>query len=486
MKKPILAVTTFFFMTCTAVAQDMNTQRESWEEQILSYIERHTAEYDDMALEIGSYAELGFQEWKSSARLSEHLEQNGFDVERGVADMRTAFVASYGTEGPVIGILAEFDALPGFSQAPQPEKLPLEGMSTGHACGHHLLGTASIEAAVALKNWLDRADIPATVRVYGTPAEEGGGGKVYMTREGLFDDVDAMMNWHPADQNAVTSLSTMANISGKFRFHGESAHAAAAPERGRSALDAVEAMNDMVNMMREHIPSGVRIHYVITSGGSAPNVVPDFAEVYYYVRHDKPDVLRDVWGRVNRAAEGAALGTDTRSEVEIVSAVYPLLPNDALAQLTDKHLKSVGGVTYTPEEAKFASQMSTTFGQNAKPLDVSRQVRPLFMNKVVILPASTDVGDVSWVTPTNSFVTATWVPGTAPHSWQAVAAGNTSIGLKGMHVASKVMGLTAAEMIMSPDTLTAVKSEHRMRRGEKFEYESFVGDAPPQLDYATQ
>ncbi len=484
MKKSVLSVGFVLAVACAAFAYDNEPPSEDWSADIVSYIDANRDTYGEIALDIGSYAELGFQEFQSSARLVEHLERHGFVVETGVAKMPTAFVATYGSGGPVIGLLAEFDALPGFSQAPVPEKSSVQGKLTGHACGHHLLGTASIEAAIAIKDWVDSTGTDATIRVFGAPAEEGGGGKVFMTRAGLFNDVDTMMNWHPADQNAVTSIATMANISGKFRFHGESAHAAAAPERGRSALDAVEAMNDMVNMMREHVPQGVRIHYVITSGGSAPNIVPDYAEVYYYVRHDKPDVLQDVWERVNLAAQGAALGTGTRTEVEIVSAVYPLLPNDELARLTDKHLQSVGGVVYTPEETEFANGMIPTFGENSKPLAVSSQVRSVFINKSIVLPASTDVGDVSWITPTNSFVTATWVPGTAPHSWQAVAAGNMSIGLKGMHVASKVMALTAADLIQSPSTLARVKAEHRTRRGEDFEYVSVVGDAPPPLDYA--
>src|SRR5690606_1582141 len=243
--------------------------------------------------------------------------------------------ASYGRGEPVIGILAEFDALPGLSQDTVPERKPLAQLGPGHACGHHLFGTASVAAAIAVKDWLARTGRPGTVRVYGTPAEEGGGGKVYMVRAGLFADVDAVLHWHPGAANDASPSTNRANMSGKFRFHGVSAHASAAPERGRSALDGVEAMNHMVNLLREHVPQESRIHYVITAGGQAPNVVPDFAEVYYYARHPDPAVVAQIWERLVKAAEGAALGTGTRVEYEVLNGVYSLLPNEALARVMD-------------------------------------------------------------------------------------------------------------------------------------------------------
>ncbi len=245
------------------------------------------SKYDDykkIALQIWDYAEVGYKEVKSSALLQQTLKDNGFTVQAGVAEIPTAFVASYGSGQPVIGILGEFDALPGMSQEAVPEKIAIAGKAAGHACGHHLFGTASVAAGIEIKRLIEQKKLSGTIRVYGCPAEEGGSGKVYMVRAGLFKDVDVVIHWHPGDVNEVTMTSALANTSAKFRFYGLAAHAAAAPEKGRSALDAVEAMDYMVNMMREHVPQETRIHYIITNGGKAPNIVPDFAEVYYHVR----------------------------------------------------------------------------------------------------------------------------------------------------------------------------------------------------------
>jgi aminobenzoyl-glutamate utilization protein B len=250
----------------------------------------------------------------------------------------------------VIGIVGEFDALPGLSQDALPTRKALVEGGPGQGCGHHLFGTASTAAAIAVKEWLASTGRSGTVKFFGTPAEEGGGGKVYMIRAGLFRDVDAVVAWHPGDLNQVTRATTLANISAKFRFHGVSAHAAAAPEQGRSALDAVEAMDNMVNMMREHIPQETRIHYIITNGGKAPNVVPDFAEAYYYARHSDMRILDGVWGRIVNAAQGAALGTGTTVDVELMNAVYNVLPNDYLADVMQRALDRVGGISYTAAE----------------------------------------------------------------------------------------------------------------------------------------
>ncbi len=244
--------------------------------------------------------------------------------------------------------------MPGLSQAAAPDRQALVAEGPGHGCGHHLFGTASTAAAIAVKDWLAANKRSGTLRFYGTPAEEGGAGKVYMLRAGLFDDVDAVVTMHPGDRNAASASSNLANITGKFRFHGLSAHAAAAPERGRSALDGVEAMDNMVNMLREHVDSDARIHYVITNGGKAPNVVPDYAEVYYYARHNDMRVLDDIWERINNAAKGAALGTGTTVELEMTGAVWNVLPNSYLVGLMQKNLQRVGGYEYTPAERQFA------------------------------------------------------------------------------------------------------------------------------------
>ena len=362
-----------------------------------------------------------------------------------------------------------------------PERRPLRAGGPGHGCGHHLFGTASTAAAIALKQWMQANNVKGTIRMIGTPAEEGGAGKVYMVRDGVFNDVDAVIAWHPGDDNSVTGERTMANISGKFRFHGVSAHAAAAPERGRSALDAVEAMDVMTNMLREHIPDGSRIHYIITNGGKAPNVVPDEAEVYYVVRHVEMTIVKDIWNRVVNAAKGAALGTGTTYDLQLVGSVYSLLPNETLAKVQQRALEKVGGFTYTPEERAFAERLQKSDAFTAVPLETVAKVKPLSIGAAGA--ASTDVGDVSWVVPTVQLSAATWVPGTAAHSWQAVAAGGTTIGYKGMMVAAKTMALTGADLFSTPATIAAAKAELDTKRGPAFKYETALGSQPPQLDY---
>ncbi len=460
------------FVASSALAQRTPGVAES--------IEAQRARWSAVARQIWSFAEVGYQETRSSALHQEQLRQAGFTVEAGVAGMPTAFVARYGSGTPVIAILAEYDALPGLSQDSVPERKPLVDLGPGHGCGHHLFGTASVAAAVAVKDWLAASGRRGTVRVYGTPAEEGGAGKVYMVRAGLFNDVDVVLHWHPGDRNDASPETSLANKSAKFRFRGVSAHAAGAPDRGRSALDGVEAMNHMVNLMREHVPQETRIHYVITRGGQAPNVVPDFAEVYYYVRHPDARVVMEIFDRIAKAAEGAAMGTGTSVEHEVIHGVYSLLPIDTLARLMDANLRRVGGIRYTREERAFAEQLFRTLDGPDLPLGSEAEIQP-FVPKPT--SGSTDVGDVSWVVPTVGLSTATWVPGTAAHSWQAVAAGGTGIGMQGMALAAKALALTAVELFTTPGHIEAARREFERRRGANFVYRPLVGDRAPPLDY---
>ncbi len=448
-------------------------------QKVLEGIEASADVYAQTAHKIWELAEVGYQEHKSADLLIGLLADAGFTIEKGVADIPTAFMASYGDGGPVIGMLAEYDALPGIAQAAVPKMQRIEGQRAGHACGHHLFGTGSVAAAIAVKEWLDEGNA-GTIRLYGTPAEEGGAGKVYLVRDGLFDDVDVVLHWHPGDRNDASSATTLANRSAKFRFYGISAHAAAAPERGRSALDGVEAMNLMVNMLREHVPEETRIHYVITSGGSAPNVIPNFAEVYYYVRNPNAAVLEGIWDRVVATAEGAAIGTGTRMEYEVIHGIHSLLPNEVLASLVYDNLQVVGGVTYTAEEKAFAEEIRNSFVNPELALGSESEIQP---NKPTFSSGSTDVGDVSWVVPTAGLDAATWVPGTAAHSWQAVAAGGMSIGHKGMLVAAKTLALTAIDLMKMPNLIEQAKVEFDSRRGEDFEYHALLGDRDPPLDY---
>ena len=437
-------------------------------DELAASIDAKQSEYANIARKIWGFAELAFSEVKSSSLLQSKLQEEGFSVEAGVAGLKTAFVATYGKGKPIIGILAEFDALPGMSQDTVPERKPLVKDAPGHGCGHNLFGTGSIAAAIAVKDWLAKSGSIGTIRLYGTPAEEKGVGKVRMAQAGLFDDLDVVLCWHPWDDNNASPHTTLAIVSAKFRFYGRSSHAAVAPERGRSALDGVESMNYMVNLLREHVPADSRIHYVITGGGLAPNVVPDFAEVYYFVRHPKTGVLKDIWSRVVNAAEGAAQGTGTRVEYEILEGNnYSLLPNDTLSGLMDKNLRLVGGVKYTAEEKAFTEAISKTLGKNSRAPGTEEQIQPY---KFYEVKGSTDLGDVSMIAPAAEVMTAAWVPGTVPHTWQVVAASGMSIGTKGMIVAAKTMAFTAVDVLMNPSYAEQAQKELKERRGEDFKY----------------
>jgi aminobenzoyl-glutamate utilization protein B len=485
--KTKLMTRTFFpaLLGCCIIAAAVQAQPaakvQDFKKQALADIERNRATYNQVALQVWSYAEVGYKEVKSSSLLQETLKQQGFAVEAGVAGIPTAFVAVFGNGKPVIGILAEFDALPGMSQDSVPVKQPVNGRDAGHACGHHLFGTASIAAAIALKATMEKNHLAGTIKVFGTPAEEGGSGKVYMVRAGLFNGVDAVLHWHPGDKNAVLYGSSLANMSAKFRFYGVAAHAAASPEKGRSALDGVEAMDYMVNMLREHISSDTRIHYIITNGGKAPNVVPDFAEAYYYVRNPARDKVKDIFGRVVKAAEGAALGTGTRMEYEVTGGVYDLLINKTLAASMQQNLESVGGITYTPTETAFAQKIGSSFSYTPPAIATAATVTPLETSHD--MGGSTDVADVSWTVPTVGLSTATWVPGTPAHSWQAVACGGTTIGLKGMLVAAKTMALTGIDLLTNKTLLEKATAEFNQLRGPGFTYEALLGNRPPALHY---
>lgn len=437
--------------------------------------------YKKVARDIWSYAELGFLETQSTERLQGVLREAGFTVKTGVSEMPTAFVATYGSGGPVIGILAEFDALPGLSQDSVPNRKILDEGDPGHACGHHLFGTASVAAAVTLKEWLIKSKKPGTIKLFGTPAEEGGAAKVYMVRDGLFDEVDAVLHWHPSSANDASPSSCLSIKQTIFKFYGRSAHAAAAPYAGRSALDGLEAMNYMVNLMREHVPQEARIHYVINKGGLAANVVPDYAEAEYMVRHPDARMVEEIWNRIVKAAEGAASGTETTMKYEVISGSYNLVPNETLAQLMYNNLRIVGGVMYTPEEVAFGKQIQSTLTTKYPPLETAAQVQPFKTGG--FFPASTDVGDITWVVPTAGLGTATWVPGVPAHSWQAVASGGMSIGYKAMNNAAKIITMTGIDIFNNPSVLVKARKELDNYTGPDFKYKSMIGDRKPPLDF---
>lgn len=453
-------------------------------QKIIKALNEKQEAYGETAMQIWNLAEIGYQEEKSCVLLQDLLLKEGFKVEEGVAGLPTGFIASYGSGKPVVGILAEYDALPGVSQEAVPYRKEREdGNKAGHACGHHLFGTGAVAAAVEVKNWLKETGGKGTIRVYGTPAEEGGSGKVYMAREGLFDDVDVSMYWHAGNQNSVRVASNLAIASVKYRFKGISTHAAGAPERGRSALDGVESMNYMMNMMREHVPAESRIHYVITKGGEAPNVVPGFAEVYYFIRHPHMPVVKDILARSILAAEGAALGTGTTMEYEMTGGSFNILPNAVLAKAMHSNLKMVGGVDYTAEERDFAEKLMTTYNSEGLTPEMAAQVQPFVVSEIAG-NYSTDAGDVSWIVPMISMSSATWPPGTPGHSWQAVASGGTSMGVKGMMVSAKTMAMTVIDIFKDPSIAVKAKAELEKRRGSNFVYKPILGDRAPALDYA--
>lgn len=482
---PALGLVMLLTSGIPSIAQSKNKSQtnpaEKFKDEAIADLQIQRQHYKDIALSIWGYAELGFNETKSSGLHQKTLTDAGFTLQTGVAGMPTAFVATYGSGQPVIGILAEFDALPGLSQDSVPEKKPIGGLA-GHACGHHLFGTASVATAIELKKIMETHHLPGTLKVFGTPAEEGGAGKVYMVRDGLFNGIDVVLHWHPATDNGVAYSNSLAVISAKFRFHGLAAHAAMAPDKGRSALDGVESMDYMANMMREHIPSDARIHYVITDGGKAPNVVPDFSEVYYFVRNKNREIAKSIFDRLVKCAEGAALGTGTTMDYEIIDGDYDILPNRILSVAMQKDLVKVGGVTYTPEEIEFAKKIQATFAYKAPPITSAGDVQPLPATPLDG-PASSDVGDVSWNVPTIGLGAATWVPGTPAHSWQAVACGGTDIGIKGMMVAAKTLTCMGIDLLTQPKLIQDAKTEFQQDRGPNFNYIPLLGNRKPALNY---
>jgi aminobenzoyl-glutamate utilization protein B len=444
-----------------------------------AYITAHIDSSWQMASKIWEWAELGYQEKRSSALLADTMEEAGFRVERGVAGIPTAFIATIGSSKPVIAILGEYDALPGLSQQAVPERHARPGITAGHACGHHLFGVASSPASLALGEQIKAGTVKGTLRFYGCPAEEGGSAKAFMVRAHLFDDCDAILHWHPSSQNTAASDASQARIAVKFRFHGTSSHAAGAPEAGRSALDAVELTNHAAELLREHTPDFTRIHHVITAGGSAPNVVPDFAETFYYIRHPSSQVVQKLYPRLLKCAEAGALATETRLEKEYLGGILEILPNDTLGRVARANLARLNDLSYDRDETEFAARIQKTLAE-PQPLDSIRRITERTGQGG---SGSTDVGDVSWVVPTAGFTTACWVPGTSAHSWQAVAAGGTSIGKKGMVLATRVLASTAWDLFGSPNLLAAAKAEHRRRLAGQ-SYRSLLGpDQKPPLDY---
>ncbi|MFS0560362.1 amidohydrolase [Terribacillus sp. 179-K 1B1 HS] len=423
-----------------------------------------------LALDIWQNPQIAYEETYASEAQKEVLSDAGFRITDKIGGMQTAFYAEYGQGSPVIGILGEFDALPGLSQSSKPYKDPVTVNGPGHACGHHLLGTAGVEAVLALKELIGQGKVNGTIRYYGCPAEEVLSGKTFMAREGVFDDLDCCLTWHPGTSNVVQNYSTQAMISIKFRFHGVPAHAAGAPHAGRSALDAVEIMNIGANYLREHLVDGTRIHYSITNGGQAPNIVPDEAEVWYYLRGANRDQVGDMLGRMHDIAKGAALITGTTTSHELLANCYHMLTNDTLDTLNYRNMEDYPMESFTSDEVAYAAILRKSM--DPKLIEASRRQLQLDTNDILptknfydmsmkgtTMPGSTDVADVSWITPLASIQTTCGPVGTQVHAWQATAVFGTSIGLKGMHYAARIMALTAYDLLSEPALVEQAKAE---------------------------
>ena len=425
---------------------------------------------------VWDYAELGLVEEKSMRLLADELEKHGFRVERGVAGMPTAFIATWSNgEGPTIGLMGEYDALPGLNNKKVPWKEAQRGGAPGHGCGHNIHGVTAVSAAIATQHAMKEGKIKGTIRMYGSPAEENYDGKVFMVRADLFRGVDACFSHHPGSLNTAGLSSSTAINSVKFHYYGKTSHAAGSPEQGRSALDAVELMNVGVNFLREHVIDKARIHYVIEEGGGQPNVVPDYARSWYYIRAPERDQVDHIYTRILKVAEGAAMMTETTLKVEFLTGVYNTLPSKALSGVVVANMRKIGAPTYSEEDLAFAAEIAKSFPKEQKvdnlrkskipnpekylDVDVVTDILDPW-NEGEVSGGSTDVADVSWQTPTMEFGTAAFVLGAPGHSWQTVACSGTSLGHKSLVFAAKTMAGATLDLLTKPELLAEAKEEH--------------------------
>ncbi|OGS69487.1 MAG: amidohydrolase [Firmicutes bacterium RBG_13_65_8] len=444
----------------------------------IRHIDRRSGLITGLSDAIWEYAEVALHEDRSARVLADALKAEGFEVETGAGGMPTAFVATWGSGCPVIGFLGEYDALAGLSQKPLPVREPLVEGAPGHGCAHNLLGAGTFGAAIGLKAEMQARRLPGTIRYYGCPAEENLSGKAFMARDGVFDDCDACITWHPSEINRVWSSSSLANNAANFTFYGRSAHAAGDPHNGRSALDAVQLMNLGVEFLREHVPSKARMHYVISNGGGQPNVVPPVARVWYLIRSPLREEVDELWERVLKCANGAAEMTETKYEIELLKAIWNVLTNKPLEDVLDAAFKRVGPPAFGQAEREFAAEIAKSIPASVKrsalrAAQVPEEIWDQDLNDTILdrpakeeeLMGSTDVGDVSWCCPTAQFGTSCAVMGTPGHSWQNAAQAGMGIGHAGMLTAAKVMAEAGLELITSPEALAAAKREFLHKTG---------------------
>ncbi len=462
-----------------ALTQTMQSQRmSSSKKAIVASVEAHKDKLIAISDSIWALAETAFEEDDSAEILASYAEKNGFNVQRGVAGMPTAFVATYGSGRPIISVLGEFDALPGISQKAQPTKSPLNEGAAGHGCGHNLFGAGSLGAAIAVKEMIESGKIKGTVKFFGTPSEEKYFGKIWMVREGLWDDVDVNVSWHPGPNTEADVQSTLALVDFKVEFYGQAAHASGDPWNGRSASDALELYTTGINYYREHVKPTVRIHYHIQDGGQVVNVVPDYSKLWVRVRDTKREGMMPVYERVMAMAEGAAIMANVDHKISLISGIYEVLVNRKGGEIMQKNLEMLGPISYTEEEIDFGKKIQEETGKPQVGLDSN--IKPLEVTKEHPGGGSTDVGDVSWNVP-NINLSVTVAPKDTPwHSWAVVACGGMSIGHKGMVYAAKAMGMTMLDLFENPSMVEAVKDEYRERKGETV-YEAIVPEGPPPI-----
>ena len=471
MKKSILGA-----LVCCLMTSVFGQNNKSLKKEVIASVEIQKEELITVSDKIWAAAEIAFQEKVSAETLIAYAKANGFNVEEGVADTPTAFIASYGSGKPVIGILGEFDALPGISQKAVPEKTPLVQGAAGHGCGHNLFGTASLGAAVAIKNLIAEGKLKGTVKFFGTPAEEKYFGKLWMARAGLFDDLDACLDWHPADHTEADVQSSLALVDFKVEFFGQTAHASADPWNGRSASDALELYTHGINSFREHIKPTVRIHYHIQDGGQVVNVVPDYSRIWVRVRDTKREGMNEVYKRVKKMAEGAAILADVDYKISLISGIHEILPNRAGGAAVQKNLEALGDLTYTESETAYAYKIQEA---TSKPkLGINGKITPLKPTEEHPMGGSTDVGDVSFLVPVVRLGVTVAPEGTPWHSWAVVACGGMSIGHKGMVYAAKALGMSMIDLFTDKQLLQDVKDEFKMRKGD-YQYEAMLPSGPP-------
>lgn len=442
---------------------------------VLSSVEKHEKELIGLSDQVWGFAEIAMREHQSAKVLSDYAEQQGFRVQRNVAGIPTAFIAEYGSGKPIIGILGEFDALPGLSQKASPDKTPLKEGAAGHGCGHNMFGAGSLGAALSIKELMQQGKLKGTIRFYGTPAEEDLAGKVYMARDGVFNDLDVCLDWHPGYENLANMQSSQAIVDYTVSFKGKSAHAAADPWNGKSALDAAELFNVGINFLREHVKPSVRIHYVYKNGGNVPNVIPDEASVWIWIRDSKRSGVAMVEERMRQIAKGAAMMAGVEMDMKLGNGLYEILVNETGAKTLHKNMEWVGPISYTQEELDFADKIMNNYG--APSLGINGKVMPLEQTKADPDGGSTDVGDVSYIVPeiTLNAVTA---PYKSPwHSWVVVACGGMSIGHKGMLFAAKSLGTTMVDLFENEQLRKDIRKEFEARKGKEV-WKAMLPDGP--------